>query len=105
MTHGDVFKDFAGLGSWISTQPADLVKWTLFRIHNLTDGAAKPVVATYTGSGKDKTSVTRKSMVNWVLEEMMEGEWIGKTPMICNWDVTFVLNTELDTVGMYKNNL
>lgn len=84
MADSDVYKDFSGLGNWISTQPTDLVKWTLFRIHHLTDGSAKPVTATYLGSGKDKTTLTRKSMVNWVLEEMFRGEWIGKTPVLCN---------------------
>jgi len=84
MTDGGAYKDFSTLGNWISTQPSDLVKWTLFRVHHLIDGSAKPVTATYTGSGKDKTNLTRKSMVNWVLEEMVKGEWIGKAPVICN---------------------
>lgn len=56
----------------------------MFRIHHLTDGSAKPVMATYLGSGKDRSTLTRKSMVNWVLEEMERGDWIGKTPVICN---------------------
>jgi len=84
MTDSDSYKEWAGLGSWISMQPSDLVKWTLFRVHRLIDGPAKPVTATYTGTGKDKKDLSRKSMVNWVLKEMVKGEWIGKTPVICN---------------------
>jgi len=84
MADSDIYKDFSGLGSWMSTIPVEVVPWTLFRIHHLTDGAAKGVTATYLGRGKDKCVVTRKSLVNWVLEEMGRGEWVGKTPVLCN---------------------
>lgn len=85
MTGGDAFKDFAELGAWISTQRTELVRWTLFRVPlKLTGGSAKAVTATYAGSGKDRTSLSRKSLVGWILEEMVKGEWVGKTPVVCN---------------------
>lgn len=84
INHVDEYKEFSGLGSLLETQPLEMIRWTLFRVHNLTDGSAKPVTATFTGSGKDKKDLTRKSMVNWILEEMARGEWIGKAPIICN---------------------
>jgi len=84
MSHSDAYKEFSGLGALLSVQPLDMIRWTYFRVHHLTDGPEKPVTATFTGTGKDKKDLSRKSMARWVLEEIVRGEWVGKAPVICN---------------------
>lgn len=56
-------------------------KWTLFRVPSLGNGEVKRVTGTYTGTGQDGMFLTRSSIAEWVLQEMREGKWIGKTPV------------------------
>ena len=82
---GTAFQEFNGLGALVSSQDAQALKWTLFRVPFLGNGPAAPVTATYTGTGKDGMFLSRKSIVAWVLQEMgQNSEWIGKTPVLCN---------------------
>jgi len=58
------------------------------RVPILTNGAAKPVVATIAGSGEDGLLLSRKSFAVWLLKELEEGKWIGKAPVLSsggNW--------------------
>ena len=82
---GSAYQEFNGLGTFVASQDASKLKWTLFRVPFLGNGEAAPVKATYTGSGEDGMFLSRKSMAAWVLQEMgEESEWIGKTPAINN---------------------
>jgi hypothetical protein len=78
-------QEFHGLGEFVSSQDVNALKWTLFRVGILGNGPAKPIVATYTGSGKDGMMLSRKSIAAWVLQELgTESAFIGKTPLLCN---------------------
>ncbi|PVH78728.1 hypothetical protein DL98DRAFT_533636 [Cadophora sp. DSE1049] len=82
---GSAYDEFHGLGKLVSSYNSRELKWTLFRVPFLGNGDAAPVVATYTGSGKDGMFLSRKSIVAWTLQEMgQDSEWIGKTPVLCN---------------------
>lgn len=61
---------------------------SLPRVPFLTNGAAKPTVATIVGSGEDGLLLSRKSLAVWLLKELSEGKWIGKAPAVSsggNW--------------------
>ena len=61
------------------------LKWTLFRVPFLGNGPAKPVTATFIGSGKDGLFLSRKSIGAFVIEQLGEdSEYIGKAPVLCN---------------------
>lgn len=82
---GSAYEEFHGLGKLVSSYNPRELKWTLFRVPFLGNGDAAPVVATYTGSGKDGLFLSRKSIVAWTLQEMgQDSEWIGKSPMLCS---------------------
>jgi len=82
---GSAYQEFNGLGAFVASQDVSQIKWTLFRVPFLGNGNAAPVTATYTGSGKDGMTLSRKSIAEWVLQELGDGsEWVGKTPVLCN---------------------
>lgn len=80
---GTAYQEIVGIGAVTTAQPVDKMAWTVFRVGFLTNGAAGPVEATYTGSGKDGMSISRNSIAEWVLQEAEEGKWVGKAPYIC----------------------
>jgi hypothetical protein len=82
---GSAYSEFNGLGTFVTSQDVDKIKWTLFRVPFLGNGNAKPVTATFTGTGADGFFLSRKSIANWVLEQMgVDSEWIGKAPVLSN---------------------
>lgn len=82
---GSAYREFNGLGSYVTSQDVTQLKWTLFRVPFLTNSPDIPVVATYLGSGKDGMLLSRKSLATWILKEMSEdSEWIGKEPFLSN---------------------
>ena len=82
---GSAYDEFKALGTYVAAQDVTQLKWTLFRVPFLTNGPDMPVVATYTGSGSDGITLSRKSLATWVLEEMGEGsEWVAKAPLLSN---------------------
>jgi hypothetical protein len=60
------------------------IPWTLFRVGFLGNGPAKPVTASYTGSGQDGIQITRKSIATWVLSNIESEKFVGKCPVISN---------------------
>jgi len=78
------YAEMHGVGQVTSTQPVDKLKWTVFRVPSLTNGAAAPVKATFTGAGDDTLFLSRASMAAWVLQEIEEDKWIGRAPLLCN---------------------
>jgi hypothetical protein len=82
---GSAYQEFNGLGSFVSSHDPKELKWTLFRVPFLGNGAEAPVKATFTGSGDDGMFLSRKSIAVWVLAEMSEDStWIGKAPVLSN---------------------
>jgi hypothetical protein len=82
---GSAYDEFRSLGEFVTSQDLDKIKWTLFRVPFLGNGEAKPVTATFTGSGEDGMFLSRKSIAAWVLEGIGEdSEWVGKAPVLCN---------------------
>jgi hypothetical protein len=81
---GGAYQECNSMGTFVATQSVDHLKWTMFRVTLLNNGEAKPVTATYTGSGQDNLFISRNSIAEWVLQELKEGKWIGKMPAICN---------------------
>lgn len=82
---GSAYQEFNGLGKFVTSQDVNKIKWTLFRVPFLGNGEAKPVTATFTGTGKDGMFLNRKSAARWVLENLgAESEWIGKAPVLSN---------------------
>ncbi len=81
---GSAYQEFNGLGAFVASTKVEDLKWTLFRVPFLGNGEAKPVTATYTGTGQDGMFLTRSSIAQWVLQEVQEEKWVGKTPVLCN---------------------
>ncbi|KAJ5401487.1 uncharacterized protein N7487_007383 [Penicillium crustosum] len=79
------YQEMVGVGEAISSSSdTDGLRWGLFRVGGLTNGKEAPVNATYLGSGIDNTWISRASVARWVLDEAIEGKWVGKMPYICN---------------------
>ena len=102
----DAYREIVATGKLTSTQPVDKIGWTLFRcvlgawseclhvanlylrVPFLTNGTAKPTVATIIGSGEDGLLLSRKSLAAWLVKELEEGKWVGKAPALSsggNW--------------------
>ncbi|RHZ57679.1 uncharacterized protein CDV56_105902 [Aspergillus thermomutatus] len=82
---GSAYDEFKGLGAYVTSQDVSQLKWTLFRVPFLNTGPNAPVTATFTGSGDDGMFLSRKSLANWVLDEMTENSaWVGKAPVLAN---------------------
>jgi hypothetical protein len=95
--------DIRAYGALTTKQPLNQIQWTLFRyvsfqrhmvsigqkltlrrVPLLNNGDAKPVHASIIGDGTESLHLTRKSMAQWLLQELKEREWVGKAPMISN---------------------
>ncbi|KAF3385251.1 hypothetical protein F1880_002015 [Penicillium rolfsii] len=82
---GSAYEEFRGLGEFVASQDTSQLRWTLFRVPFLTNGAEAPVTATYTGHDGDGFFLSRKSMASWVLQEMDRNSvQVGQTPVISN---------------------
>jgi hypothetical protein len=82
---GSAYEELNSLGSFVASQDASQLEWTLFRVPFLTNGPDAPVTATYTGTGKDGLFLSRKSLATWVLDQISEdSEWVGKSPVLSN---------------------
>lgn len=60
---------------------------TVFRVPLLTEGSRELEVRAFVLGGEGNTenkTLSRRSMVRWLLKELDEKEWIGKSPMLCN---------------------
>ncbi|KAJ6019301.1 hypothetical protein N7499_009535 [Penicillium canescens] len=77
------YQEMIAIGETVSTSSEE-IQWELFRVGGLTNGDEAPVEATHLGSGLDKTWISRSSVARWVLDEAIEGKWVGKMPYICN---------------------
>ncbi|TKA69131.1 hypothetical protein B0A55_08487 [Friedmanniomyces simplex] len=73
-----------GIGRATTGLPLDQVEWTLFRVPHLTNGKALPVQTGMMGSGTDGMFLSRPSLAVWILQELRERNYVGKTPMVSN---------------------
>jgi uncharacterized protein YbjT (DUF2867 family) len=65
------------------------LEWTVFRIPHLNDGDAEgalpvEVRETFDEDYKGGLELSRMSLVKWVLDELEEGKWVRKTPVVGN---------------------
>jgi nucleoside-diphosphate-sugar epimerase len=65
------------------------LEWTVFRVPHLNDGDAQGelevvVKETVDAEYQGGLELSRMSLVKWVLGELEEGRWIGKTPVVGN---------------------
>ncbi|CZT16121.1 uncharacterized protein RCC_01962 [Ramularia collo-cygni] len=81
---GDAYAEVTGIGRVVSALPVDEIQWTIFRVPGLTNKGYLPVQAAMVGDGKDGMQLSRKSNAVWVLQELQEGKWIGKAPVLSN---------------------
>ncbi len=83
-SHGQ-YAEMAGIGEYVSSLSVDEgVKWVLFRVGLLTNAEEMNVEATHLGSGQDAMWISRASVAGWVLDEAIQGRFVGKMPYICN---------------------
>ncbi|KGO43868.1 hypothetical protein PEX1_047440 [Penicillium expansum] len=79
------YQEMIGVGTAVSSlSDKDGIQWGLFRVGGLINGNEAPVDATYLGSGVDNTWISRASVARWVLDEAIQGKWVGRMPYICN---------------------
>lgn len=81
---GNAYKDFVGIGDYITSLPLDQLKWTLFRVPMLSNAAPIKVYAGPAGAPNVGSKLSRSSMARWLLQEIDEAKWVGKTPCISN---------------------
>lgn len=90
MFAGSAYKDFVGVGDYVTSLSLDELKWTLFRVPLLTNAAPSKVHAGPAGAPNVGSKLSRSSMARWLLQEIDEGSWIGKTPCISNCEYKYV---------------
>ncbi|KAI5360572.1 Putative NAD(P)-binding domain, NAD(P)-binding domain superfamily [Septoria linicola] len=79
---GSAWAEVNGIGN--ATKALNGLEWTVFRVPGLTNGHAGAVRAGYVGVKGDGMVLSRKSMAVWVLQEVDERKWVGKSPAISN---------------------
>ena len=88
VTLGSAYKEIVGFSSFIASQPADQLKWTLFRVPLLVAGKEgdenKKVKAGFKGGEKDGYYLSRRRLAAWALEESERGEWLCEAPVLSN---------------------
>lgn len=81
---GSAYEEITSFSALTASQPVDRLKWTIFRVPFLTNGAVADVTAGYTGDGNDSLTLSRKSMAKWVVQEIQDEKWVGKAPFLSN---------------------
>ena len=77
--------EMAAIGKQLAAQ--EDLDWTVFRVPQLTNGAADlPVAAGLLGEEfKGTKQLSRASMVEWVMKETEKGAWVRGAPVISNY--------------------
>ncbi|KAF2023050.1 hypothetical protein EK21DRAFT_95231 [Setomelanomma holmii] len=76
------YDEVNGFSPLVAQLPADEFAWTIYRVPILRDGKPKEVAARLVGDVG--ITLERKAMAEWLLQEMEQGNWIGKCPAIAN---------------------
>ncbi|GIZ37444.1 hypothetical protein CKM354_000089000 [Cercospora kikuchii] len=90
---GDAYKEVVGIGNVTSNGPlvsakprgdrGKEVEWTVFRVPGLRNGKqADAVRAGWVGEKGDGLLLSRKSLAVWILQEVEERKWVGKSPAL-----------------------
>lgn len=76
--------EMAAIGAQVAAQ--DDLDWTVFRVPFLTEASADlEVHAGLLGPDyKGSTSLSRPSLAKWILQEVQEGKWIKRSPVLGN---------------------
>lgn len=82
---GSAHEEMLKMGELVASQPSHELMWTLFRVLHLTDGPEAPVHACFIGDSVAGMSLSRRSIVKWLLEEVEREEWVGKAPLLLNY--------------------
>lgn len=75
------YKDILALAEVIRKEGEDL-DWTIVRVPLLTNGTGQGVIVGYIGDGKTGATLTRAGFATFVLQELDQGDWIHKSPII-----------------------
>ncbi|KAI9725670.1 MAG: hypothetical protein M1828_002955 [Chrysothrix sp. TS-e1954] len=78
------YVEIVGSSAAVAAQDAERLGWTLFRVPLLTSRAGMAVRAGMVGDGGDGSFLTREGLAAWVLQELEEGKWVGKAPLVCD---------------------
>lgn len=78
--HG-AYKDVVAIGELVRRE-GDGLEWTIARVPLLTSNLDKAVVAGYVGDGHVKPKLSRAAFAAFVLQELEEGQWIRKAPLV-----------------------
>jgi hypothetical protein len=84
MFGGSAYEEMSKMGELVASEPPHELRWTLFRVPNLTNGPEAPVNAGFIGDSISGMSLSRRSIAKWVLEGMEHEEWVGKAPLLLN---------------------
>ena len=103
ITGGSAFQEIVGMSKATASLPVEQIEWTLFRcdliktliiwlylaysshrVPALTNGEAKLVRTSFLGDGSDGMFLSRKSLAVWVLQELLQKQWVGKAPSLSN---------------------
>lgn len=55
-----------------------------YRVPQLDNGEAKLTRASFLGDGSDSMFLSRKGIAVWLLQEIEEGKWVRKAPLLSN---------------------
>lgn len=80
------FNEMVSVGTYVAQSSPAPMRWTLFRVGQLTDEMTKEVLPTFLGSGQDEIKISRSSVADWVLVESTSDAdtWQNSAPYICN---------------------
>jgi putative NADH-flavin reductase len=75
------WKDVVAFGNAITSSNSD-IDWTIARVGRLTNGKLGKVQAGYIGKEGSRVFVSRKDLAKWYLDELENGAWIHKLPVV-----------------------
>jgi hypothetical protein len=78
------YNEVVSFSKYIASQPVDQFRWTLFRVPNLRSGPARPVITAVKGRDMFHWNLERKALAEWVLSELKQEKFVGKSPVIYN---------------------
>jgi hypothetical protein len=86
------YGEIIALSEFVATQDHSQVGWTLYRVPILTGGDWEKVAerdlpkakADYSGGKHEGWALKREALAGWLMEELKNGRWIGKAPLVSN---------------------
>jgi len=78
------YQELVSIGKSISSFSIDGVRWTVFLVGGLTNGAEGPVKSTYVGSAEDFFGLVELVWRGGCWTRVVENKWVAGAPYICN---------------------